>query len=577
MFSCVKRWKISGVVGFVLLAPCFFEAQDASQGLGTRAPRPPSLLNMPFALYPLPYIINAVRKVYAPVGEFDNLTVNELARLTDLTVSGIADFSVASFYLPIAAVAPTTNLSEGVPYVYDGVRGKWLSIDRQMVWAALDGAVTNAYLRTFDGISTHATGYNVLAPATITGITVASNGNTWLVASVGGDFVTLSAALASPSVVDGDTILIAPETFTTLAQINVNKSVTVRGCGTGAIIQTAGAAGDPDFLLLVTVGNVVVENLTLKQRKNPNSSIASAIQINAPAATGIIIDGVTVETMEFGIAVTAAEWSIENCELRYEGPLGNNNRLIAIYGNNGNSRIINNRFFPSVDPAPGRTIFCLVSNGPHSGSILMDNNVQAGLGNLRQFMIQDTFVGPLGGLQFYISNNSYQDYLGGIIFYDGAGMLNLFSSIVIVNNQALNASGKGLITLDGFGGPGLNPGSTAWVFSGNTLTNPGVTAFGFADATGTSGLIGYSTSVFAPQSISYSTVVPLPPSQSPRFMVQVRKNGCPTVLASLPIYTFSGSTRTLNVDVEEGDWIQIYLSGTAYMPTAGVEFAYRPV
>ncbi|HBL99004.1 TPA: hypothetical protein DDZ86_05175 [Candidatus Dependentiae bacterium] len=562
----VKPIGLSVVVCVLALVTFFGIKGEEVDVFVTRAPRA-GLLSMEqqLVLYPLPYIINAVRKVYAPVGEFDALTAND------------------SLNLPVASQAPTTQLSNGQivvingqPYLYDGVRGKWLTISRQMVWAARDGAVTNAYLNTFDGISTRSTGYTLPADATITGMTVASNGNTWLVASVGGDFATLSAALASPSVVNGDTILIAPETFTIASQINVSKSVTIRGCGTGATIQTAGTAVDPVRVLNITVGNVVIKNLTVKQRKTTNTSIECSIQVNAPGATGIVIDGITtVETMEFGIIMSAAEWSIENCELNYVGPTGNTNRLIAVSGNNGNSRIVNNRFTPSTDAAPGRTIFCLLTGGAtYSGSILMDGNVQLGTGALRQFMLQEDFTGPLGGFELYISNNQYLDYNGGIISFGSVGMLNLFSSIVVVNNVALNNSGKGLVTLDGFGA-GVNPGSTSWVFSGNTLINPGVTAPGFADATGTPGLIGYNTSVFIPLSIAYSTIVPPPPAQAPRFTLQARINGCPTVLASLPVFSQSGATTSLNVDVDALDQLQFYLDGTAYKPTAGIEYAYR--
>ena len=549
-----------------------------------RAPRAPTPLTPLLSLYPLPWIANVITKVHSPTVETNVLISTDQAHVNNMDATGLVNFANAQLVLPVESGAPVTGTAGqivvigGMPYIFDDTRGVWISIDRETVWAARSGSVTNDYLRIFDGISSRATGYQVLRDAVITGLSVASGGTTWLVASVGGDFTTLNAALASPSVVNGDTLLLASETFTVTSQINVNKSVTIRGCGPNAVLQTAGTAGDPVRVLYVTVGNVAIKNVTVQQRKTSNTSIESAIEVNAPGATGIAISGhVMVATMEFGIVMHAAEWSIEDCTLEYQGPPNNNHRFIAVSGVNGSCRIINTSFTPSSDPAPGRTIFCLLTAGGgdiYSGSLLINNNTQVGGGNLRQFMTQEAFPGAPGAFQLYVSNNTYTDLNGGISLFSGAGMLDLFSSIVVTNNHVFNGAGKGLVALDGIG-VGVNPGSTTWYMSGNTLVNPGVTAVNFANATTSPGLIGYNTSVFAPLLIPYSTVIPPQPITPPRFILQVRANGCEGILATLPVYFDSAISTTENVSVEAGEWLQFYIAGTALNPTAGIEFAYQ--
>jgi len=547
-----------------------------------RAPRAPAPATPLLTLYPLPWIANVITKVHSPTVETNVLISTDQAHVNNMDATGLVNFANAQLVLPVVAGAPVTGTAGqvvvigGMPYIFDETRNTWISIDREMVWAARSGSVTNSYLRIFDGISSQATGYQVMRDSVITGLSVASSGNTWFIASSGGDFTSLSAALASPSVVNGDTLLLNSETFTIASQVNVNKSVTIRGCGPAAVVQTAGTAIDPVRVLYVTVGNVAIKNVTIKQRKTSNTSIESAIEVNAPGATGIAISGrVVVETMEFGIIMHAAEWSIENSTLEYQGPPNNNHRFIAVFGNNGNCRIVNTLFSPSNDPVPGRTVFCLLTasgGDTYNGSLLIDNNRQIGAGNLRQFITQEAFSGAPGALQLYVSNNTYTDLNGGITLFSGAGMLNLFSSISIINNHAFNGAGRGVVTLDGVG-VGVNPGSTTWYMSGNTLVNPGVTAVGFADAMAAPGLMGYRTTVFAPLLIPFSTLVLPQPVTPSRYSLQVRRNGCSDVLTELPVYFDSAISTTQNVSVQAGDWLQFYLAGTIINPTAGIEFA----
>lgn len=58
--------------------------------------------------------------------------------------------------------------------------------------------------------------------------------------------------------------------------------------------------------------------------------------------------------------------------------------------------------------------------------------------------------------------------------------------------------------------------------------------------------------------------------------VEVRKNGAPITLVAVPISGGSGSDLTLNYDLNAGDVLQIFQSGSAIdHPIAGIEFAWR--
>jgi hypothetical protein len=57
---------------------------------------------------------------------------------------------------------------------------------------------------------------------------------------------------------------------------------------------------------------------------------------------------------------------------------------------------------------------------------------------------------------------------------------------------------------------------------------------------------------------------------------EVRKNGIPITLISVPIIGSFGSDITLNIDVDAGDHIQFYMNGMSVdHPIVGVELAWR--
>jgi len=110
--------------------------------------------------------------------------------------------------------------------------------------------------------------------------------STWTVAESGGDFETIQAAIAAAE--DGDTIQIAPGTFTWTGQLNVNKSLTIVGAGVDetTIGRAENATSNSVESMRVTAPDVTIEGLTfLPFAGYPNGGQGYAINVNQPNFT----------------------------------------------------------------------------------------------------------------------------------------------------------------------------------------------------------------------------------------------------------------------------------------------------
>jgi len=64
-------------------------------------------------------------------------------------------------------------------------------------------------------------------------------------------------------------------------------------------------------------------------------------------------------------------------------------------------------------------------------------------------------------------------------------------------------------------------------------------------------------------------------STSP-WLVEIRRNGVSLTLVSVPVTARVGYDNLVNIDIEPGDWLQIYAAGTSIEhPIAAVEIAWR--
>ena len=85
----------------------------------------------------------------------------------------------------------------GLLYIYDGTRSKWLSVDRSMVgWGRNSGNTSNQYLRQFNGALSNQNGWRMIRDGTITAITAQSNINqTWTLEIRKNDSPTVIASI----------------------------------------------------------------------------------------------------------------------------------------------------------------------------------------------------------------------------------------------------------------------------------------------------------------------------------------------------------------------------------------------
>lgn len=314
----------------------------------------------------------------------------------------------------------------------------------------------------------------------------------------------------------GDRILLAAGTYTVPGALTINKALTLQGAGQAAtIVQTAGAAGDPTVLLTISVSNVVVRDLTLKQRKTLNTSIEAAAEITASTgSSGHFFEAVTVETMEFGIKIKSDGWQINNCHLAYVGPNNATRRLIGIYRSAGQGLFTNSTYNSGQNaPVTGNTRVIQVTSGAAppdevlGGYLRFGNITPSNAFPLHQFFNCDAFVPAPTPLTLFVDGCTTAETSAFVVFFLPGTQppLAQCAQIVLQNNTLTNAHGKGAVALDGSAGI-FNPGTTTFYASGNTIAS---TVFLGTFATGISG--GGSAAVNA--QLGYNTLIWTNPNQ----------------------------------------------------------------
>lgn len=133
-----------------------------------------------------------------------NLAFNDIINVQDLQVSGVATFTHADLLLPVDTVAPASPLVAGqtvvvagIQYIYDTSRSKWLSVHRPQWLTDRNANASNIYMRVGEGTSTQQTGVRISRNATITAISVQTDGTeTWTFEIRKNDVVTPIVSLA---------------------------------------------------------------------------------------------------------------------------------------------------------------------------------------------------------------------------------------------------------------------------------------------------------------------------------------------------------------------------------------------
>lgn len=318
----------------------------------------------------------------------------------------------------------------------------------------------------------------------------------WTVGS-GGDFATLDAALASPSVVNGNYIKVLPGTYTISSLLTVNKEVIIGGTPGvkgDVVLQSTADTAAPATLMQVSANNVVLKDLTIKHRKTNNTSVETALLLTRNSGgvnvrvDGFIMDSVRIEHVEFGFVARGNDFKVANCEIAYVGPNNSTRRHVGLYGTGGTCFFTNNAFEDSTAGAiTGNTnIFYLtsttglVASERFNGTLVVDGNTWVSSTSKlpNQFFNQDNCASD-GTFNLMFKNNVMNEKNAFVVLYGStANFGNSFGDITFYNNTLSNihtnpnTGGKGMLTIDGAGS------NVSWRSSnlvahidGNALTN----------------------------------------------------------------------------------------------------------
>lgn len=294
---------------------------------------------------------------------------------------------------------------------------------------------------------------------------------------LGGDIQTAINAAAP-----GDRILLAAGTYTVPAALTINKALTLQGAGQAAtVVQTAGGAGDPVVLLTISVSNVVVRDLTLKQRKTINTSIEATVSITASTgSSGHFLEAVTVETMEFGVVIKSDGWQINNCHIAYTGPNNATRRLIGIYRSAGQGLFTNSTYNSGQDgvvTGNSRVVSVTTGSAPPDevlgGYLRLGNIAPSNAFPVQQLFSCDYFAPSGTPLTFVVDGCTSAETSAFIVFAQGVTQptLSQCALIALQGNTLTNSHGKGAIALNGAAGGPANPGTTTFYATGNTIAS----------------------------------------------------------------------------------------------------------
>lgn len=362
-------------------------------------------------------------------------------------------------------------------------------------------------------ILTSSTPYTYPQPATIT------NPATFNF-SIGpsGDFATLEAALASPSVVDGMNLLILPGNYIipNTTGIVITKQVKIFGSGIGTtILSTTASASAPTYAIVVRADNVTLRGMTIQHLTTNNTSIEACIQVRgagSPPVTinNFVMDSCLIEYIEFGLTLAGNDFQISNSIISYVGPSNTTRRGIGIYRSVGTCFISAITFNNNASVGNVRAIQITSSSPTNvneicSGSLVLCNNAQSPGAVISQFFNQDNWTGTSNDFSLYVTGNVFNETSAFVVLYGIVSNFgNLLNKIVAINNTFANVPGKGMIAIDGVGSSlsFRNYNNLPVLVSGNSPTNRSWRIDYTPALNSTYNSTGYNNLVFLPVTVN---------------------------------------------------------------------------
>lgn len=315
------------------------------------------------------------------------------------------------------------------------------------------------------------------------GVTVKPGGSIYTVGS-GGDYATLQDALASPSVVDGDNLVIYSGTYVISSTITVSKQVAILGEGPTAasvVFETAGTGADPVLMFDVTVSNVWFSAITFTHKLTTDpGGIGTCVKLSGGSGqTGIRFQTCEFQFIEFGLVISSDSYEVYQCHFKYRGPNNSTRRAIGIYRSAVSGLIVSNTVDTGMGGAvTGNTRFIQVTSTTGlatevlGGYLRIGYNTQSGAATIHQFMNVDWFGAGATPLQLVVDHNSMNETSAFVVFAQGVAQptLSQCSSIALISNTLSNVHGKGALAMNGSSGTGTL-GTTTFYANGNTITN----------------------------------------------------------------------------------------------------------
>ena len=290
-------------------------------------------------------------------------------------------------------------------------------------------------------------------------------GGTMHTVGAGGDFATLSAAIADPSVASGDKLKLIGASITEAALVTVDKTLEIY-----SEVNTVLQRDSTNAVLKITAGSVYIHDFTITNNQQANldaggqSCCINADTMNRNAYSGV--SGVYIENMTFnhpkvGVFMSGDGWVINNCTFNVNAAsqtAGTTLRPIFLYGTVNECFIENNTINTSLDSSRTIGIFFDSRNdgiapayaSGYQGAVVVQNNtiVKNGAnGAPRSYMDLTGFYrqsgpastnGNLGEFSLYIVGNNFgTDYASSpCVFFGRTGVLPFsFFNILLVQNN----------------------------------------------------------------------------------------------------------------------------------------------
>jgi len=301
---------------------------------------------------------------------------------------------------------------------------------------------------------------------------------------------------------NGDVIFLANGTYS-YAGLSVNKEIALVGESQAGVLVQDTRTNSQTFMT-VSADNVVLKDMTIRH-STTDTNIGIAIAASGGGFPQVRLNNfrmynVKSQYSKGGVSVRSDNFVIDGCT--FEVVAGSSTRRgVMHYGNGGNSFIRNNHFINATTGAL-RAVTPTATSGSNpsddqAGSLTIEGSTFSG--NLSQFVNMDNHQGSAGAFELIVKDNVTPETNAFVVSFGGANNFgDLFSRIVLIGNTLTNnhasGLGKGVLAIDGIGGPRPFRSSNLPIVSMNNILGQLDFRSGYAEAAGSTGsIVGYAT------------------------------------------------------------------------------------